>query len=252
MVKVTFLGIGSATPASPGDHTALLVRTSKQAILIDAGPTIMVQLGRHGLEADHVDLLLITHTHGDHTLGWPMLLFRQTPLTVIGSPQSIEVLKQLVLLIYPELSKQLRSWVCFQALEPEGLWVSPRGDVILRVALTNHAHPCYAYRLEFPDIGRSLVYSGDTGLSREVEELARGCDLLIHEATYLYPRADMYQHSSVGQAAQVAAAARCHALALVHRNRGEPKALELYEEEVRAHFGGRWWLPYAGQTHILV
>lgn len=251
MIKVTFLGVGSATPANPGDHVALLVRTGRRTILIDAGPTIMTQLGRHGLDADSVDMLLVTHTHGDHVLGWPMLLFRRTPLTVIGSPQAIEVLERLALLVYPELIEQLRSWVRFQALELHSVWASSEGDVILRAALANHAHPCYAYRLDFPGIGRSLAYSGDTGPSREIEKLARGCDLLIHEATYLYQRANMYQHSSVGQAAQVAAAAGCRALALVHRNRGEPEALELYKAEVQAHFEGAWWLPYAGQTCVL-
>ncbi len=251
VVKVTFLGVGSATPANPGDHVALLVRTDKHTILIDAGPTVMMQLGRHGLDADGVDILLITHVHGDHALGWPMLLFRQTRLTVMGSPQSLKALETLALLVYPELAEQMRDRVRFQGLELDSVWASSEGDVILRAALANHAHPCYAYRLDFPGIGRSLAYSGDTGPSQEIAKLARGCDLLIHEATYLYQRADMYQHSSVGQAAQIAAAADCRALALVHRNRGEPKALEYYEGEVRAHFGGMWWLPYTGQTCVL-
>ncbi len=230
---------------------ALLVRTGTRTILIDAGPTIMAQLGRCGLDADGVDTLLVTHTHGDHVLGWPMLLFRQTPLTVIGSPRAVEVLETLALLVYPELAEQLRDGILLQALEPGSVWTSSGGELSLRAALANHGYVSYAYRLDFLGIGRSLTYSGDTGPSREVEKLARGCDLLIHEATYLYQRANMYRHSSVGQAAQIAAAAGCRALALVHRNWGEPEALELYEAEVRTHFDGMWWLPYAGQMCTL-
>jgi ribonuclease Z len=251
MVKIVFLGVGSATPATPGDHVALLACTDAHTILIDAGPTVMAQLGRHGLGADDVDTLVITHTHGDHVLGWPMLLFRQTPLTVIGSSRALEVLEALALLVYPELAEQLRQWVQLRVLEPGDLWSPLDGDFVLGAARANHDSTSYAYRIDFPEIRRSLAYSGDTAPSQEVEKLACGCDLLIHEATYLYQHENMYRHSSARQAARVAAAAGCRALALVHRNRGEPEALELYEAEVRTYFDGRWWLPYAGQVCTL-
>jgi len=248
LAEVTFLGVGSATPAEPGDHVALLVRVEGRTILVDAGPTVMVQLGRLGLGADDVDTLLVTHAHGDHVLGWPMLLFRQTLLDVVASPSVLETLQTLATLVYPELGAQLHEQVRFHPIESNEAWELTGGRLLVRATASDHNHDSLAYRLDLLPIGCSLTYSGDTGPSRGVARLARNCDLLIHEATYLYPRPNMYRHSSAGQAAEIAALAECMALALVHRDGGEPQVLELYEAEVRRYFEGTWWLPCAGQT----
>ena len=43
--------------------------------------------------------------------------------------------------------------------------------------------PAFAYR--FDTAGRSIVISGDTGYSEALIDLARGADVLVHEAIYL-------------------------------------------------------------------
>lgn len=249
MVEITFLGVGSATPAISGDHVALLVRAGTLTVLVDAGPTVMVQLGRQEVTADDIDVLLVTHTHGDHILGWPMLLFRQRPLIVVAAPETKRVLRELAWLVYPELQEPMADRLTFVDLEPGGEWRV--GPLRVRSAATCHSTASQAYRFDYEEINCALTYSGDTGPCGGVRELARGCDLLIHEATYLYVQEPMYGHSTVGQAAQIAAAAGCGALALVHRDHGQPEALALYEAEVRAYYNGVWWLPHAGQTVTL-
>lgn len=249
MVEITFLGVGSATPAVGGDHVALLVRAGALTVLVDAGPAVMVQLGRQGATADDVDVLLVTHSHGDHVLGWPMLLFRQRPLTIVAAPETQRVLRDLAWLVYPELQEPTADRLTFVDLEPGGEWRV--GSLRVQSAATCHSTASQAYRIDCEEIGRALTYSGDTGPCDEVRELAQGCDLLIHEATYLRAQEPMYGHSTVGQAAQIAAAAGCGALALVHRDHEQPEAPDLYEAEVRACYKGMWWLPYAGQTVTL-
>ncbi len=252
MIEITFLGIGSATPAEPGDYTALLIRGEGHTLLIDAGPAVMVQLGRLGLRADHIDRLLVTHSHGDHILGWPMLLFRQTPIEIIALPRVLNDLQALVQIVYPELESLLRRQVTFRAIEPGDAWSSVGAfPLVVHAAPSVHNGASLAYRLEFPHLQRSITYSGDTAPSPEMARLAQGCDLLIHEATYLYPRPDIRVHSSAGQAAEIAAEAGCGALALVHRDGGEPQDPEPYEAEVRRFYEGVWWLPRAGETWIL-
>ncbi len=249
MVEITFLGVGSATPAISGDHVALLVRAGTLKALVDAGPTVMAQLGRQGVTADDIDVLLVTHAHGDHVLGWPMLLFRQRPLVVVAAPETQRVLRELAWLVYPELQEPMADRLTFVDLGPGGEWRV--GPLRVRSAATCHSAASQAYRFDCEEVGRALTYSGDTGPCDEVAGLAQGCDLLIHEATYLHVQEPMYGHSTAGQAAQIAAAAGCGALALVHRDREQPEALDLYEAEVRAYYNGLWWLPYAGQTVIL-
>ena len=67
--------------------------------------------------------------------------------------------------------------------------------------------------------GCSMVYCTDTMFSESAVELARGADLLIHEATYAHRDADLAisrQHSTSTMAAQTAFEAGVGKLALTH------------------------------------
>jgi ribonuclease Z len=101
------------------------------------------------------------------------------------------------------------------------------GDVIetdhwrIRVAEVPHAQPyltCLAYRMD-TEAG-SLVYSGDTGPSPELEQLAKGCDLLIHMCSYITGtvdnRATQLGTSGHLEAAKAAAAAGARRLVATH------------------------------------
>jgi ribonuclease Z len=70
-----------------------------------------------------------------------------------------------------------------------------------------------------PRPGRRVVYSGDTRPYPGMIELARGADLLIHEATFsheLQERAAEDGHTTAQEAAEVAREAGAKRLALVH------------------------------------
>jgi ribonuclease BN (tRNA processing enzyme) len=55
------------------------------------------------------------------------------------------------------------------------------GDVKITATLVDHhpTAPAFAYRFDTPD--GSVVISGDTGVSENLVDLARGCDYLVHE-----------------------------------------------------------------------
>jgi ribonuclease Z len=70
-----------------------------------------------------------------------------------------------------------------------------------------------------PRSGRKIVYTGDTGPSKAIIELAKNADLLIHEATFeneMEPRALEDGHSTPNIAAKTAKAAAVKKLILTH------------------------------------
>ncbi|MEM4728279.1 MAG: ribonuclease Z [Thermoplasmata archaeon] len=85
-----------------------------------------------------------------------------------------------------------------------------------------------------PRRGRKIVYTGDTSPCRAVEELARGADVLLHDATSddsLAEKANRYGHSSAAQAAETARKAGAGTLILLHispryRQEDWPRLLE--------------------------
>jgi ribonuclease Z len=67
--------------------------------------------------------------------------------------------------------------------------------------------------------GRKVAVLGDTRYTRQSLELARGADLLVHEATFGSEHADLaesYYHSTAEQAARIAAEAGARRLVLTH------------------------------------
>jgi ribonuclease Z len=70
-----------------------------------------------------------------------------------------------------------------------------------------------------PQPGTSVVYCCDTIYTPDAVELARGADLLIHEATFSNRHADLAEqrgHSTTGMAARVAAEAGVRRLVITH------------------------------------
>lgn len=81
--------------------------------------------------------------------------------------------------------------------------------------------------------GRKFVYTGDTMPSPALVELARGADLLVHEATFLSglkEKAADYTHSTAKSAAETAKKAKVKKLLLMHFSRRYRDPGELLKE----------------------
>ena len=84
-----------------------------------------------------------------------------------------------------------------------------------------------------PRRGRRVVYSGDTRPTAELIELARGADVLVHEATFteeLRERAVEDYHSTAAEAAEVAKKAGVRLLVLNHISSRYPEPRVLLDE----------------------
>ncbi len=252
-------------PVDPAtDHTALLVRHSTgndedATILLDCGPGIMDQLEKTGVEAGDLTHVFISHQHGDHTLGFPMLLLQRAlhwpeqPLTVLAMPSVLDVLERLIMLVYPDLANRVAQAVRFTpSMSGPGTHDLPGAPgVRYASAPGKHSVKTWGVRLDFSG-GRSLVYSGDTRPSPPIEQMSSGTSLLIHDSFYLHPPEDVANgHSTAAQAAQLAGRAAAEMLALVHRQETTDSAAADYRAIASQHFAGAVLVPHAGQKIVL-
>ncbi|MGQ9680708.1 MAG: ribonuclease Z [Candidatus Bathyarchaeia archaeon] len=84
-----------------------------------------------------------------------------------------------------------------------------------------------------PRPGRKMVYSGDTRPNKALVELSIGADVLIHEATFdddMIERAQRDGHSTVTQAADMAASAKVDRLFLTHISSRYPSTESMLEK----------------------
>jgi len=72
-IKIKFLGTGDAIPTKKRNHSAILVSFKNENILIDCGEGTQRQMRIANISHSKLTRILITHRHGDHTLGLPGL-----------------------------------------------------------------------------------------------------------------------------------------------------------------------------------
>jgi ribonuclease Z len=157
------------------------------------------------------------------------LIKRKAPLMIYGLPGVLDKCKQVMGLydwedwddFYPIIFVECPN-VCGSLLfetEDIQVWTSP----------AEHLIPSISIKASFAE--GSICYSGDTAPSDAVVNLAKGCDILIHEAT-----GAENGHSSPGEAGKIAQSAGVNRLFLIHYPiDSDPQVLL---QEAKAHFSG--------------
>lgn len=95
MLDVILLGCGATMPTPERGVSAVVLRCAGRSILIDCGEGTQVALRREKVSPVRIDLIALTHYHGDHIFGLPGLLQtmtcleRREPLYITG-PEGLE------------------------------------------------------------------------------------------------------------------------------------------------------------------
>ena len=93
--SVTILGSGSAVPTPSRFPTAQFVSCNNRNILIDCGEGTQFQMRKYGVKIQSLQVILISHLHGDHFFGLVglistmHLLGRNSGLRIVG-PKGLE------------------------------------------------------------------------------------------------------------------------------------------------------------------
>lgn len=244
MVNVTFLGTGNAFSAGKRTNVCLLIEAPEFCMLVETGPMVLEQLSRVGLRAIDVERLFVTHAHGDHVLGFPMLALNRlgatTPLHIYAGLNTIASLRILSTLAFSSLSTDHLNLRWHEISQEGPDEVEPSPGVKIRTILPDYPPgvPTLAARWEFDD-GPSVTFITDTRPGQPSVELAGDSDLLIHEASFsaiLEPEANPYEHyhSTAQQAGEIAREAGCKRLALVHLGAESGDQPDILVEEARA------------------
>ncbi|MGY3532361.1 MULTISPECIES: MBL fold metallo-hydrolase [Bradyrhizobium] len=192
-MQLQFVGCGDAFGSGGRFNTCFHVSGARVNFLIDCGASSLPALKRLRIDRNAIDLILITHFHGDHFAGLPFFLLdaqfsRRTRPLVIAGPEGIETKLPELMEVMFEHSSRTR-----QRFELSVVTLAPQarrsfGEVAVTPYPVVHGEsggPFLAYRVEAE--GRVLSYSADTEWTDALIPAARNANLFIAEA-YTYDR----------------------------------------------------------------
>ena len=216
--KLVMLGTGAGpNPRVPGrtrHMTSHVMVSNGAAYVLDCGLGVTNQFARTGIPFAAVRSIGITHHHPDHNIeygpfiliGWVQGL--PSALRTFGPPP----LKQMTEGFLSAYKATIEFWVqdlkVKPLVSPEVNEVSTGGTVLrdehvkISAAIVQHppVRPALAYRFDFKD--RSIVFSGDTAPVAAVTQLAKGADILVHEAMYV-PALEAYIHARIAKGSPI-------------------------------------------------
>lgn len=189
MSEVVFIGTSDAFGAGGRRQSAIFARGDRGGMLFDCGATTNTGLAQLGIARDEIDMILISHFHGDHFGGIPAFLYaalytdcRRHPVDIVGPPEIEARVNALATAMGHHLHD--RDWtfpIRFREIHPEQTMdAGPAQIQAFETAHQPEAHP-QGYRVR---LGRERVtYSGDTGWFDALPRQVAGSDLFICECT---------------------------------------------------------------------
>ncbi len=88
-VQITFLGTSAGAPSRKRGLPAILVSDGFRNVLLDCGEGTQYKLQQVGISVHSIDLILITHLHGDHVFGLPGLV---ASMTLLGRIRDLKII----------------------------------------------------------------------------------------------------------------------------------------------------------------
>jgi len=245
-MKLKFYGTRGSIPVCDagfqefgGDTTCLQITftDTNRIAIIDAGTGVR-NLGKDlraiGHKQDQI-VIAFTHFHWDHIQGFPFFAPAYDPsqkitLLTLGRGQTITNLREIFEVqmqsqYFPVQLDHMGASFEFLQIADASKHFSAVNNVETVVTALRHNHPGGAYTFRVERGGKVLVVCTDVEHEEQMDpqlvELARGADLLVHDAQYTADELQKHRgwgHSSFDQALQFAEMAGAKCLALTHHD----------------------------------
>jgi ribonuclease BN (tRNA processing enzyme) len=180
------------------------------AYVLDCGLGVTWQYAQTGIPFPALRSIFITHHHADHNIEYGPLLMvgwingMHLDVRAFGPPP----LKQMTEDFLRAYKTTVDFWAEDLKMKPlvkiDVQEVSAAGPVTqdenvkVSAIIVEHppVKPALGYRFDFKD--RSIAFSGDTAASEAVAEMAKGADVLVHEAMYV-PAIETYIRGEIAK-----------------------------------------------------
>lgn len=279
-MELTFLGTSGTAPTLERGMPSIAVHFN-DFLLLDAGEGTQRQMMKYGVPYGRIKAVYITHSHLDHYLGLFGLL---ETLKLNSREQKLKVFAPFPLPItnysfveFSEIEKEgkidegefyevfayrvehsqdsygfivkekdKRRFYADKAREaglkgPDFKKIEEKGSIAIK------GRKVYLEDITYTQKGRKVVYAGDCVPSKKTVAVAKGAELIIHEATFAEDRqeeAREKKHSTAKGAGLVAREAGARELALTHFSSRyedekllEKEAKEVFKNTIAAHDG---------------
>jgi ribonuclease Z len=203
-LHVALCGAGSPLPDPMRSGPCTAVIAGDRIFVVDAGSGSSRVLSRMRIPQGEIEGILLTHFHSDHIDGLGELLLQRwagggnsQPVPVHG-PEGVAEVVEGINTAYAQ-SRRYRvahhgedvvpssgaGGVARTFLQPAGgdaVILIADGGLIVTAFRVDHApvDPAVGYRFDYA--GRSVIISGDTVKSANLQRIAKDADLLVHEA----------------------------------------------------------------------
>jgi len=269
--RLVLLGTaGGPRPRTTRAAPAQAIVVGDTVYVVDCGNGVARQLVLANLPLRDVRHIFITHQHSDHNADYGNLILLawaaglHTRLDSWGPPPLARMTDLFFEMNATDIGARmaderrvpLRPLVHAHELLGGGP-VMHDENVRVTAAVVHHPPivPAFAYRFDAAD--RSIVISGDTTATDSLVTLARGADVLVHEALYDAAAVDrlvasvpnasdlrrsiLSHHTTAEEAGRIAAEAKVGTLVLSHLVPAEDPAITeaMWTDAARKHFGGR-------------
>lgn len=267
--RLIFLGTGGGPrPRKASSAPAQVIVVNDTPYVVDCGDGVARQLVFAGVRLPTLRHIFLTHHHSDHNADYGNLLLLawaaglKTRVDTWGPPPLEQMTRLFFEMSAPDINTRIADegrvplvpLVNVHELIRDGV-VMQDEHVKVTAVLVDHppVAPAFAYRFDTAD--RSIVISGDTARSDSLVKLARGADVLVHEALYVpavdrlvanIPNASTLKkhildsHTAVEDCGRVAESAGVRTLVLSHLVPAEDPAVtdQMWIDAARAHFRG--------------